>query len=599
MIRVKQINELNPNLDPIEQVLVNRGVEDIRNFLKHDWDMVQDPYALDYAEKAADTILEYIGAEKTVAVIVDSDADGYTSSAVLLNYIYTLQSMLSEDSPKAKIIPLFHSGKMHGLDDTEIMKKLRDELKPDLLIIPDASGSAEQFQALLDLDIKIVVIDHHDTTERGNGETVIIVNNQHSDNYSNKSLSGVGVVWQVCRIMDEKTGNEYANNWLDLVAVGLVADVMPLTSNETRFLIYEGLQDCNIHSRFLKQCLKDMSFSLGTDGLNPIKVAFYIAPLLNATIRIGTFEEKKMLFEALLDNKAYSMVPSGKRGANGAEVYLVEEALRQATNAKSRQKRRQDKLAEAISNVVTEEKLLDNKILLVVIDDFDENERALSGLIANRLQELYRRPAIILFDEGNGAPSGSVRAPSNIEAFQGFREQCLETGLTVYSAGHSQAFGIKIEQDNIQPLIDRFNEKYENVDSAPVFECDFIIPAHSEKLADVIIELERYKGIWGTGLQEPLIAITEVPVSPGHFNLLSADKNPTLKFGLSNGVSAIKFRASKEEFDSLIIKPTQGQKDSFYTITIIGTASVNEFRGELNPQILIKDYEVTGVGYGF
>lgn len=114
-----------------------------------------------------------------VALLVDCDADGFTSAALLKNYL--AQQVLpyaSFPDSTAEIIPLFHSGKIHGLGDVKIMRALRDEIKPSLLIVPDASGTAEQYQALVNIGIDIVVMDHHDTTERGDGEHVIVVNNQ-------------------------------------------------------------------------------------------------------------------------------------------------------------------------------------------------------------------------------------------------------------------------------------------------------------------------------------------------------------------------------------------------------------------------------------
>lgn len=98
-----------------------------------------------------------------------------------------------------ELVPLFHVGKTHGLSDTKVMRQIRDEVKPNLLIVPDASGTPEQYQALVDLGLDILVIDHHDTNDRGDNNRVIVVNNQQSENYKNKALSGVGVVWQVCR----------------------------------------------------------------------------------------------------------------------------------------------------------------------------------------------------------------------------------------------------------------------------------------------------------------------------------------------------------------------------------------------------------------
>jgi len=329
---------------------------------------------------------------------------------------------------------IIHKDKSHGLDDTEVMRRLRDLIKPALLIIPDASGSAEQYKALNDLGIDIVVLDHHDTFERGNNDTTIVVNNQHSEKYINKALSGAGVVWQLCRVFDDILQLDFADRYLDLVAVGLVGDVMSLASDETRFLVQEGLKPENLNSPFLQQCLKDMAFSIG-EIITPTAISFYIAPMFNAVVRIGSDAEKEMLLKALIEKDATEMILSGKRGHTSEKVQLVEEALRQSTNAKSRQKTRQDKLAAKIDKVIEEEDLLKNKILILGIDDFDADQRALSGLVANKLQDTYQRPVILVFKNENRTYSGSARAPDTIEAFDNFRLQCEQTGLCHYCAG--------------------------------------------------------------------------------------------------------------------------------------------------------------------
>lgn len=603
-MNIKLAKNYTKILNPIQTVLQNRNIENTENFFKHDWKSVQLPNALNNIEIAANKLIHHLKTSKTIAILVDSDCDGFTSAAVLTNYIRSVQATgevgknCTWDGNKPELKFLFHQGKVHGLDDTKVMKDLRDLVKPALLIIPDASGTDEQYKALNDIGIDIIVLDHHQTSNKGNNESIIVVNNQHSENYLNKDLSGVGVVYQFCCVLDSLLPVDFAENWIDLVAVGLVADVMDLRSEETRFLVIEGLKPSNIHNPFLKQAQKDLAFSLGGD-YNPINVGFYIGPLFNAVTRIGTVEEQEILFRSLLDDEGISLIESGKRGAKGTQVPLVEEALRQATNVKSRQKRRQDKLTEYIDEVILEENLLENKVIIITIDDFDADQRALSGLIANKIQDLYNRPCILLYANDDGTCSGSVRAPSDIEAFADFRQQCQDSKLCVYQSGHGQAFGIKVTNNNIQKLQEYFNERYAAIDVTPTYNCDFIISADDPFLEDVITELSQYKHIWGQGIAEPLIAITDVEIGPGNTSLLSANKNPTIKITLNTGIAIMKFRSSKEEFDSLIIPYDDSGMEQAYKTTIVGRASVNEWNGNITPQIITENYEVHGVGYVF
>lgn len=178
--------------------------------------------------------------------------DGYTSAALLINYIRMQQKYGDWVDCSPEIIHILHTGKIHGLDDTEVMDKVLNTIKPDLFVIPDASGNNKQYQTLTSAGIDVVVLDHHDMSERGDGEKVIVVNNQQSSRYKNKDLSGVGVVYQLCRVFDDMLTFVCADNYLDIVALGLVSDVMDLRSAETRFLVFEGLKPENLRSYYLE-----------------------------------------------------------------------------------------------------------------------------------------------------------------------------------------------------------------------------------------------------------------------------------------------------------------------------------------------------------
>lgn len=276
-----------------------------------------------------------------VAILVDVDVDGFTSASVLTNYLR--QQMMEYGSfPEStmEIVHLFHEKKTHGLGDKKIMRQIRDEVKPTLLIVPDASGNNEQYQALVDIGVDVAVLDHHDTAERGDGKKVIVVNNQQSDNYKNKALSGVGVVWQICRLMDELLPFCCADQYLDLVALGLVADVMDMRSKETRFLVLEGMKPENMHSPLTAMAPEIFS---QYEQMTQHFVGWTLGPAINAITRIGTHQENSLGFGCFLDENMEKMVDNNKRGATG-KIEYVREAWRIVTNAKGRQDRRRNKL---------------------------------------------------------------------------------------------------------------------------------------------------------------------------------------------------------------------------------------------------------------
>ena len=152
-----------------------------------------------------------LNSEGKIYIQVDSDCDGYTSSAVLINYLHKM-------GYRDKIMYSFHPSKEHGFDiDRFVENKLQNYV--NLVIIPDAgSNEYDKHAKLRDMGIPMLILDHHHAEKKT--EDAVIVNNQLSD-YPNKELSGVGVTYKFCKALDEWFGQDYADEFLDLVAVGM------------------------------------------------------------------------------------------------------------------------------------------------------------------------------------------------------------------------------------------------------------------------------------------------------------------------------------------------------------------------------------------
>lgn len=307
------------------------------------------------------------------------------------------------------------------------------------------SNDYEVHQQLKSKGIDVLVIDHHEADKIS--ENACIINNQLCD-YPTKSLSGVGMVYKFCSYVDELLNTDYANDYLDLVALGIVADMMDLRDFETRHLITRGLE--NIRNPYLKGMIDKQAYSL-KDGITPIGIAFYIAPQVNATIRMGTQEEKLMLFESMLDHRGYELIPSTKRGCKGQQETRVEQACRNCTNIKNRQTKARDAALENIERIIKEKNLLNNKILAIKLDTF-EADKNLTGLIANQLMAKYQRPVLLLnkvvnyeieVSELDGTVVNKVPIISwegsgrgyDKSKFDNLREFLKESGLVMYAEG--------------------------------------------------------------------------------------------------------------------------------------------------------------------
>lgn len=254
---------------------------------------------------------------------------------------------------------------------------------------------------LKDKNINTIILDHHEADKIS--ENAIVINNQLSD-YPNKELSGAGVTWQFCRYLDKLLKTEAAADLIDLVALGLTADMMSLRSLETKHLIHKGFKEENIKNPFIYYMSKKNAFSLGKADyksynnlkVTPMGAAFFIAPFVNAMVRSGTQEEKELLFASMLNHKAFEEIPSTKRGhALGATEKVVEQAIRVCTNVKNRQTKAQDAGMALLEGRIQSDNMLEHKVLLFLLEPGEVNKN-IAGLVANKIMAKYQRPVCVL-----------------------------------------------------------------------------------------------------------------------------------------------------------------------------------------------------------
>ena len=166
--------------------------------------------------------------------------------------------------------------------------------------------------------------------------------------------------------------------------------------------------------------------------INPTTVAFYITPLINAMIRVGSQEEKERLYRAVVMGE--TLVPSGKRGAKGILEKLAIESARECTNAKSHQDRAKEKATEQLEYKIHKYDLLENKILFVKLDEDDNFPPELNGLIATQLSARYHKPTMIGRKGPDGMIKGSIRGLSQ-STLTSFKDYLLDTSLLDYVQG--------------------------------------------------------------------------------------------------------------------------------------------------------------------
>ena len=579
-MRYQLINPMKDSLSAVDQVLINRGIkfEDITRFKYPSADELLDPSLFTNINDGAKMLISHIGQNDKIFIQIDADCDGYTSAAILINYLNCLFPHFVQTNITYRV----HDGKQHGL----LIDTIPNDVK--LVIAPDASSSDfEEHKQLAERGIDVLVLDHHEAEKFS--EYACVINNQLCD-YPTKTLSGAGVVYKFCCYIDSLIGTDYANDYVDLATVGIIADVMDLKDLEIREIILRGMKE--FKNPLLKTMVEKDKFHFEGQALSPFNIGWYIAPFLNAISRSGTLQEKQVVFESMIEFLAYQTVPSTKRGCAGQVETRIEQAIRTCTNVKNRQTRAKENAMDAVLQTIKDENLLENKILAIRLDPKYATDKNLTGLIANGLLDTYNRPILILnqvIEEEDGEEKvywrGSGRGYD--KANLGSLRDLLETsGLVEYAQGHASAFGVSIPADNYDALVEYVNEAYKDFDCAPIYNVDLIWDGNEALSAQAFAELADEAQIWGRGVEDPLIVIEGFRVYGNQLNLYGLDKGkPVLNIKLDDGSSLVKFKSSEEEYELL-------HSDLGYVIiNAVGTCSRSTWG---IPQFNIIEYEIIG-----
>ena len=446
-----------------------------------------------------------------------------------------------------------------------------------MIIQPD-SGSNDfiYHEQLKEKNIYCLILDHHIADEEISSNAIII-NNQLSHNYKNKELTGAGITWQFCRFCDTYFNVNFSEDLIDLAAWGIIGDMGSLLEIENRYIIKNGLE--NINNYFFKVLIEKQSYSMGGE-ITPITVAFYIVPLINAMIRVGTIEEKERLFMAFIDG--HQMVPCNKRGAKGTFEEVAIESARECTNARTRQNKIKDEAVQKLEMKIHKNGLLDNKVLFVRLEEDDQFPAVLNGLVAMQLSAKFKKPTIVARLNNEGYDRGSMRGlnQSELVSFKDFLEQ---SGYFEYVSGHDNAAGASIRDKDLSDFHKYANEALKDIDFGEnVYDVNFIRKAADKDIADIILDLDQYRYLYGQNIDEPLIYISDINLTKNDIQIIGKNAD-TVKFE-KFGITYIKFHA-KDLINKLGLYNEM-------RVELVGRPNVNEWMGNYTPQIMIEDLEV-------
>lgn len=577
--------------DLLYKLLKERGVENPKAFLNINETVINDAKLFKNMEKGLYLIDKYVLNGGKACIIVDSDDDGFMSSA--FTYLE-----LNHLNPELEISYILHEGKEHGIILNELNQT---DYKFDILIVPDAGSlDIEQCKFLKEKGKDVLILDHHNF-DKDNPYAILI--NCQDNQYPNNTLAGTGVVYKFFNLYEKLLGyDNFSDTMLDLVAMGNIGDSMDLRNFETRYLCLKGIDLLNMGkgNSFINALIEKQRKRIG-DTITISKLSWNIVPQFNAVARVGTMEEKIDVFKALIESKETREYQPRRKNKNDPKPEIEIQSLqtfmaRVCTNIKSRQDKLVTKGVELINEKIKTLHLNTNKIIM--IDGTEELEKTFTGYVANKLADYYKRPILIYRNKKDNNVGGSGR---NYDLFEmdNFRQVLLDTNEFNFVDGHDDAFGFEITKDKLNKIKNILNIKLIDVKIEDTYHVDYIIPIGRLREKH-ILQVGQWESMWSSSnkLKEPLFAITDVYVQIENIQLLGEKENVlciTKNIGNSQ-IKFIKLQNAKDTYNKILgrenSKGLNKRKSNKIGLEIIGRFKINEYNNNQYPQIEIVDFNV-------
>jgi len=499
----------------IEKLLGVRGISDFDFFLNPSVEGLRDPFSLDGVMEGSERILDAIESNQKISIFGDYDVDGVVSTSLLFTVLKKLNADVDFYIPHR-----LEDG--YGLNKSGI-KELKDGGTNLIITVDCGINGEEEIRYAEELGLEVIVTDHH--LPEKNNPAEIKINPYLSNSYPYKDLAGVGVVFKLCQgieKMSDLTLNFLLWN-LDLVALGTVADVMPLTG-ENRILTALGLKIINENRRpGIVSLLKNSGFKKGQ--IQAWHIAFLIAPRINALGRLG---ESKEAVDLLCTY-------------NNVEADTIAAKLE---NCNIERKKLQEKIYKEALGFLDSRNIERNAGIVLSSDGWHEG---VIGIVASKIVNEFNRPTILIVEK-DGICRGSGRSVPGFNITDSLKE--LSFLLEEYG-GHDQACGISIKKENIRSFERAFEEqvteKLGNNISQKELLIDFslTLDAINERLVENIEILAPF----GTGNPKPVFAssgveLADVPSIVGKNHLKFTVKNkgkyiPCIGFSLGDKIDLL------------------------------------------------------------
>ncbi|MGE6375532.1 single-stranded-DNA-specific exonuclease RecJ [Peribacillus muralis] len=535
----------------VAALLVNRGLDTIdsaRSFLFVKNQTFHDPFLLKDMDKAVYRIREAIQNGEKIRIFGDYDADGVTSTTVMLTTLMRMGADVDFYIPNRFT---------EGYGPNPMAFRLAAEQGVRVLITVDTGISAvAEADLASELGMDYILTDHHEPGPVLPKALAIIHPKLEDGSYPFKDLAGVGVAFKLAHALL----GELPEDLLEIAAIGTIADLVPL-KGENRLIAAKGIEQLRLTGRPGLVALMKVA-NIQQEALNEESIGFAMAPRINAVGRLGDADP------------AVDLLMS----ANLAE------AIELANEINDINKERQAMVAtmaeEAIKEVEENFPPASNGVLIIGREGWNAG---VVGIVASKLVERFYRPTIVLsYDREKGLAKGSARSIAGFDLFESL-SSCRE--LLPHFGGHPMAAGMTLKIDDVQELRDRMNaiakEQLTEEDFTPITDLD-----GATALADVSIQTIQEMSLlapFGVTNPKPRILIDSVQLSSvrkiganqNHLKVQLEDgdnhKLDGVGFGLGHFVDEIAPQAE---------------------VSVIGELSINEWNNMKKPQIFVQDISV-------
>ncbi len=461
--------ELEPYPPYMRQILYNRGIRSLEaadEYLSASA-VLADPFRLLDMQKAVDRLLQARDLGEFIAVYGDYDVDGVTATVMMVEALQALGAKVTRYIPNR-----FEEG--YGLNEGAI-KELADSGVKVILTVDCGIRSPREAEFARSLGVDLIISDHHHPKDELPNAFAVICPKRENDPYPDKDLAGVGVAYKILQGLLQRAGvnDRQADEWLDLVALGTVADIVPLTG-ENRVMVRRGINLIRTGKRLGLNALAGVA-GKNVRQITATDIGFILGPRLNAA---GRMESALQAFELLISDSAEDVGKS-------AQILEDQNSERQKATRKAQEKAQMD---------------LGDLSALHIITAFDpEFSSGIVGLVASKLVENYYRPAIVGQIE-NEHIRASCRSIPEFHITKAL-DECAD--LLIRHGGHAMAAGFTVSRDNVDELVERLKRiaarELSGIELRPVLKADLELDVASIK-PDIYQKLEQLQP---TGMGNP------------------------------------------------------------------------------------------------